>query len=131
MGRPKIPDEQKQAEGAFVKARFEQMCELEDALTQEALGVELSVSQGLIGQWFSGKTSIPDRSLIFLGGRLGFDPFELRPELGKYFYSGLGPRGRQKTISTLVKRLIESDDKEFQRLSSILFAYLGESGSQP
>ena len=73
--------EQKKREGAEVNKFFLAAQEREPLLSQESLAGEMEVSQGLIGQWFSGKTNIPDKRLIWMGARLGFNPLEIRPEI--------------------------------------------------
>lgn len=84
MARPKIQNETKKAEGSYVKAAFERKKSEERDLTEDKLAAEMGFSQGLIGQWFAGRTNIRDEHLIWLGSRLGFDPHEIRPSLSKY-----------------------------------------------
>lgn len=50
-------------------------------MTQEVLADKMSVTQGAIHKWLTGKQLIPDKRLIELGGLLGFDPIAVRPSL--------------------------------------------------
>jgi transcriptional regulator with XRE-family HTH domain len=52
--------------------------------TQESLANDLGVTQGLVHQWISGKTRIPDLYMLKLGKALSFDPISVRPELAEY-----------------------------------------------
>lgn len=87
MARPKFPDEQKKREGEQLREKLRAARELGIATTQESLAAEMGITQGTFGQWTSGVTPIPDRRLIWLGRRLGFDPMEIRPTLNDYFSS--------------------------------------------
>jgi len=129
MARPGISDEQKLTEGRLVQSRFEDLQREEPDLTVDSFAHEIGVSQGLISQYFTGRTAIPDKRLMWLGGRLRFDPFELRPNLREYMFSGLTKSGRNKAVSEILKYLLECDDGEFSRVTAIIFAYL--SGGQP
>jgi transcriptional regulator with XRE-family HTH domain len=69
-------------EGQKLNRFFELAKEREgDSLTQDSLALEMSVTQGLITQWVTGRTPIPDRRLIWLGNRLNFSPLDIRPSL--------------------------------------------------
>ena len=52
--------------------------------TQEDLAALLNVTQGLIYQWLSGKTRIPDLQLLKLGKFPNFSAFSVRPSLVEY-----------------------------------------------
>lgn len=101
------------------------------ALTQEALMGELGVSQGLFPQWCKGTTAIPDKHLIWLGGQLGFDPFELRPSLAAYLLPGATKKGRGATIARFLKYAGSATDSEFQRFSAVLEAFAGDPDNHP
>ncbi|HEY6527105.1 MAG TPA: hypothetical protein VIZ65_00305 [Cellvibrionaceae bacterium] len=130
MSSQKIPQEKKDREAAFVKERFEAMQLIEPDLTQEVLAAEVGRTQGLIGQWLSGVTHIPDKQLMYLGGRLRFDALELRPSLRDYLLSGFAVSGRDKILGDLIKRLTEAGDSEFRALSRMISAYLDEPDNQ-
>lgn len=87
MSRPKIPDERKKTEGAFVRNAFTSEQGKDESLTQESLAEALGITQGLINQYFKGITNIPDERLIALGKILKFNPFELRPALVEKYLS--------------------------------------------
>lgn len=125
MSRPGIAKEQKQREGAFIKRHFEKMQAIEPDLTQESLANEVGVSQGLIGQWFSGATAIPDRTALRLSTRLNFDAFELRPQLIDYLISTQVPLGRRAVIDAILKYSLEAEDIDFDRFSRTILAYIG------
>ncbi|MEZ0137336.1 MAG: S24 family peptidase [Candidatus Reddybacter sp.] len=74
------------AEAVFVHGKFLQCQVKEKGLTQESLASELKITQGVIGQWFSGFTKIPDKRLIWLAKRLGFKPLEARRSLAEYVF---------------------------------------------
>ena len=132
MSRPGIPQEQKDREAAFVRERFERMQLKEPGLTQESLAHEFGKkTQGLVNQWLTGKTPIPDNVMMYLGGRLQFDPFEVRPSLRDYLLAGYAASGRDGVIAKLVKHLTEAEDDEFRRLSKMVLAYLGDDDTQP
>lgn len=84
MARPKISAEQKKLEGEAVRRFFHQAKINDPSLTQEALIAELGCTQGLFSQWLTGRTAIPDRSLIWLSKRLKFSATEVRPCLIDY-----------------------------------------------
>jgi len=48
------------------------------------LARDMGVSPGLVTQWLSGDTRIPDSAMMRLGVILGFDPFGARPGLEEY-----------------------------------------------
>lgn len=52
-------------------------------LTQESLGARLSVTQGMITQWFNGLTRIGDLALFKLAFHLEVEPDEIRPNFSK------------------------------------------------
>ena len=77
MGRPIRWTE----EGAFVAKAHRELKKKEKWLTQTELAKEMGVSQGMLNQWWTGRTRIKDYYLLKLSTRLGFDPLEVRPEL--------------------------------------------------
>jgi len=83
MGRRTITTDTKRREAAPVMAAYERV-RREEGMTQESLADEFGVSQGLVSSWLRGTDSIPDRVLLKLGRRLGFDAFEVRPSLVEY-----------------------------------------------
>lgn len=131
MARSAITAEQKKREGAFVRQRYEHLKKTEKDLTLEILADEIECSHSLVSQWLNGTTAIPDKRLMWLGGRLRFDPFELRPSLQEYFFAGLQPSGRARTVAEIVKYLTETTDDDFARLSAIIGAYLGRDSKNP
>lgn len=88
-----IPEEQKKREGEKLLAAFERQQAVEPSLTQESLIHEMGLkSQSQFVQWCSGATPIPDKRMIWLASRLGFDAAETRPSLASdYVNVGAGP----------------------------------------
>lgn len=84
MKKVQIPVDQRKREGSFIQSRFYDRKAVEPLLTVESLAHEIGVSQGLISQWFAGRTPVRDVHLLWLGPRLEFDPVELRPSLRRY-----------------------------------------------
>ena len=81
MARETISAEQRENEGAKLREIMSRAQKKEPDLTQESLAGEIGVTQGLVGQWMSGRTSIPDKRLLWLSQRLDFDPVEFRPSI--------------------------------------------------
>jgi transcriptional regulator with XRE-family HTH domain len=79
MPRQTYTTEEKTREGRQVDAALR----LADK-TQESLANDFGITQGLVHQWISGKTRIPDLYLLKLGKALSFDPLSVRPELAEY-----------------------------------------------
>ena len=85
MPRHTLTPEEKRREGLLLEAKLRNYAANSDsAVSQESLAHEMGISQGNFSQWVTGRTSIPDRRLIWLSKRLGFDPTEIRPTLTKY-----------------------------------------------
>ena len=84
MRKDTVPESRKVAEAKKLRLFFERKKNNSACRTQEQLGEELGVTQGLVGQWFSGKTSISDRRLVALAKLLGFDPRDVRPDIAVY-----------------------------------------------
>lgn len=76
--------EEKLREGQLLEAELLHAQDLDKSISQESLAHEMGISQGNFSQWITGRTSIPDRRLIWLGKRLGFDPKKVRPSLTNY-----------------------------------------------
>lgn len=87
MPRPSIPKEQKKREGAYLEARINDAKIVDPGITQESIALEIGITQGNVSQWMKGTTAIPDKHLIWLGRRLGFNPAEIRPSLKNYSIS--------------------------------------------
>lgn len=81
MRKDKVPEGRKEAESKFLLERFKETQSKDKSLTQDSLAAKLNVSQGLIGQWLSGKTNVPDERLIKISLILNFAPYKLRPSL--------------------------------------------------
>lgn len=122
MARPRISDEQKKREGELLLRYINARKKVEPGLTRESLGAEVGVTQGNVSQWVTGRTSIPDKTLMWLGGRLDFDPFEVRPSLQEYGISPSSPEERQAQIEKVVKVLSSCSDEDFSRMMSVIAA---------
>jgi transcriptional regulator with XRE-family HTH domain len=83
VASPGICNAQKLNEGKALKLYFSKTRERE-GISVEALAFEMGISQGLVSQWFNGITAIPDKRMLWLGKRLGFNAFETRPSLKDY-----------------------------------------------
>lgn len=81
MARPKVSDDQKKREGEKLRFYIKRAKMSDRTITQESLGAEIGLTQGLVGQWCRGQTAIPDKHLLWLGSRLGFNPVEFRPSV--------------------------------------------------
>ena len=103
MPRQSISKEQKIAEGRALAAYFELTQSIEPGLSQENLAAEIGVTQGLLSQWFSGRTPIPDKRLVWLGRRLNFDPAKIRPGLS-YLSPPSDRQGRTK-LNEVIDRI--------------------------
>lgn len=90
MARSKISEEQRRLEGAKLEGILEAARNSDANLTQDSLADEMSVTQGLLSQWVTGKTPIPDKRLLWLGRRLDFDPRAIRPSLSDYVGDSTG-----------------------------------------
>lgn len=67
-------------EGDFLKNMLRK-AKVSRGYNAKRLAIELGVSESLVSQWLSGKTRVPDRTMLVLAKLLGFGPWELRPEL--------------------------------------------------
>ena len=74
------------AEAAFVDDKFQQRKTVEPNLTQDSLAIEMKITQGVVGQWLKGITKIPDKRMVWLANRLGFNPVEVRPSIADYAF---------------------------------------------
>lgn len=84
MPRPSISTDQKKREGAYIYSKIAAAKETDPTITQELIALEIGITQGNVSQWINGKTAIPDKHLIWLGEKLGFDPADVRPSLRRY-----------------------------------------------
>lgn len=112
MARPGISKEQRERERKALKQAYKRAKESGLVSSQESLMGERKRSQGLFGRWLRGDDPIPDIDMLWLGRRLNFDPFSLRPSLREYrefFESEEGesvriddlPEDVQRTIKTI------------------------------
>ena len=85
MARHTRSKQQKKADGEKLREIFKQAQKKNKSLTQESFANEMNTTQGLLGQWLSGETSIPDKRLLWIAKRLDFDALEFRPSLQDYF----------------------------------------------
>lgn len=82
MPREVISPEQRAQEAAELRLIFAEAKAIDKDLTQEAIALEMQVTQGLINQWLTGeKTPIPQKRLLWLAARLKFDPTRVRKNL--------------------------------------------------
>lgn len=103
MPRPQIPTTQKVSESARLKDVIKAAKKLNDSITQEAIALELGVTQSLIHQWLSGKTRISDRQLFKLAKLLSFDPLEIRPDASELSIPLIKETGIGERVAKLVK----------------------------
>lgn len=75
------------AEADIVADYFQQQKTSEPNLTQEQLAIEMGITQGVVGQWLKGITKIPDKRMVWLANRLGFNPTEVRPSIIEYAFT--------------------------------------------
>lgn len=115
MAKQVISARQRETEGRLLASYFAMAKDKDPSLTQESLAGEIGVSQGLVAQWLSGRTPIPDSRLLWLGVRLGFNPVEFRPALLQF---SIDPSfsGNSKLIAVL--RQIPKDQED--RIAGIL-----------
>lgn len=99
MPRPHVTTEQKKREASEFKALLKSAQIREPGLTQDSLADEMGVTQGTLSHWLAGRTVIPDKRLVWLGTRLGFDPCRVRPELSDY----LKPQNQSDEERTLLE----------------------------
>mgnify|MGYP001012017394 CR=1 FL=1 len=82
MPREVISPEQRAQEAAELRLIFAEAKAIDKDLTQEAIALEMQVTQGLMNQWLTGKkTPIPQKRLLWLAARLKFDPTRVRKNL--------------------------------------------------
>lgn len=103
MAKIVMSTEQRKEEGARLKAYFRSAQLREPDLTQKSLAAGIGVTQGLVGQWMRGSTTIPDRRVLWLSKRLGFDPVKLRPSILQF---SEGPRkAGNSRLSALIQQI--------------------------
>lgn len=113
MPRESISPEQRNAEAILLRKYFER-AQIDDAsITQEAIANEMGVTQGLIFQWLSGRTPIPNKRLIWIAKRLGFDAAAIRSSIGTS--AEAAPTEKQRII---IERYITNPD--FSRMVDAL-----------
>lgn len=88
MRKDTVSNDRKMAEAQKLSEMLEKAKAINPQLTQGYIANEFGLTQGLVGQWLSGKTNIPDKRLIALSEILDFDPVEIRPELKGYRKTG-------------------------------------------
>lgn len=109
-------------EGAAVRNAYMRAKAAGVYTSQTMLGEEFGITQGMVGQWFSGETHIADPAMLKLGKLLNFDAFSLRPSLNQYreFFEGAGhgmiriddlPAEVQSTIKTVANAHRQQGDK--------------------
>lgn len=81
MPRETITPEQRAAEASALTKLFEEAKRVDPGITQESIANEMDVTQGLVNQWLTGRSPIPDKRLVWLSRRLDFDPAQVRPNL--------------------------------------------------
>lgn len=81
-------------EASLVNQKFQDKKARETGLTQEVISSELGITQGVVGQWLNGITRIPDKRLIWLASRLGFNAYAIREDLADYNISDHNPPQR-------------------------------------
>lgn len=113
MPRESISPEQREAEAKALRKFFEH-AKLEDAsITQEGIANEMGVTQGLVFQWLSGRTPIPNKRLAWLSRRLKFDATLVRSSIGTSAITA--PTEKQKLI---IERYMTNPD--FSRMVDAL-----------
>lgn len=94
-----LPNDQRIREGAFVaKVRAEK------GISQIELAEMMGVGQGYVSKWESGTKPIHPERLFQLSKILGFDVFELRPEL-KDHYRDHSPSAIESELFSLISLL--------------------------
>lgn len=121
MRKDKVSKERKELEGAFLSARLDELQSDGMAITQDSIADDCGVSQGLVGQWLTGRTNVPDSRIKKLSEIMKFDPLEFRPsykdmlinDIGSnppFDYNLLNP-SNQKIIDGIAEMLIDSQKK--------------------
>ena len=86
MGRPvRQTDKERQREGNQLRQAMDRA-----GVTQQVLADRLEIEQNLVSQWCTGRTRIPDLTLLRLGRDMNFDALSVRPGLKEYgeFFNG-------------------------------------------
>lgn len=81
MPRETITPEQRTAEAAALSRFFEAAKLIDQTVTQESIANEMEVTQGLVNQWLTGRSPIPEKRLIWLSRRLNFNPTAVRSKI--------------------------------------------------
>ena len=76
-----MPEEQKIAEGIFLREQWDAYKAQHPGMTQEKLSKRLGITQGLLQQVFRGTTGAPNWLLIELGITFGLDPSHVRKDI--------------------------------------------------
>lgn len=133
QGRPSTNRESRLREGRAVQSAYVALKKKEKGLSLSVLAKEINVSQSLISQWFSGRTRIPDKTLMWLGGRLMFNANHLRPQLLDYISSGSpAASNRDKQVAEAVELLYRvEDDRDFEKAMRTLRALIDADEPPP
>ena len=113
MPRETISPEQRAKEAEKLRSFFGIAQSSDESITQESIANEMEVTQGLIHQWLSGRSPIPNKRLVWLSKRLGFDAHEVREKIKSD--TDLIPTGKQKVI---IDRYLTNPD--FRRMVDTL-----------
>jgi len=121
MARHTISKQQKIADGEKLRVIFNEAQGRDKLLTQESFSNEMNTTQGLLGQWLSGETAIPDKRLLWIAKRLGFSAIEFRPSLQEYFDRD-GDSGNSLTSreAKLLKAWRKADESTKSALETLL-----------
>lgn len=84
MPRPTTGEAVRRQEAAAIQLEYFRAKNAGRVLSQAQLAEELDITQGAIAKWLTGCAPIPDKWLLWLGKRLGFDPYRVRPSLEIY-----------------------------------------------
>lgn len=82
MPRPATPNKKPEASAVYVAFLRAQQAGL--VRSQSELARELDLHQPVISAWMCGRSPIPDKWLLWLGKRLDFDAYAVRPSLEIY-----------------------------------------------
>ena len=78
--KPSLSKEQKQEEGRRLKAAWQRHRD-RTGETQEKFCERIGMNQGLLQQYFRGKTAIQIENLMDMAIEMEFDPREIRPSV--------------------------------------------------